>query len=166
MAAYTYPRMVKYSCHIVFYGQLRKGGWHDDHGRFRKVLREDELCPSCERRHERVMCRTLHWLQPRTDFAIQVVHPHRPNGHEIASNCHSRVTVTETQLYAVREGASKEHDRLVSAVEMGKRASGGTSCSSTVTGALNRPQDAQTNRGTKDRRGSQRATDGDDIMAS
>jgi hypothetical protein len=71
--------MVKYSCHIVLFGQIRKEGWRDDHMRFRKVLKEDELCPTCEKRLEREMCRTLHWLQPRVDFTTEVVHLYRNN---------------------------------------------------------------------------------------
>ncbi|KAK4167193.1 hypothetical protein QBC43DRAFT_286119 [Cladorrhinum sp. PSN259] len=42
----SYPRLIKYSCHSIAYGQLRRRGSYD-HTRFRKFLREDELCPLC-----------------------------------------------------------------------------------------------------------------------
>ncbi|KAK4231102.1 hypothetical protein QBC38DRAFT_530591 [Podospora fimiseda] len=43
---YSYPRLVRYSCHTIAYGQLRRTGSFD-HTRFRKFLREDELCHFC-----------------------------------------------------------------------------------------------------------------------
>ena len=43
---YSYPRLVRYKCHAIAYGQLRKIG-PSDLTRFRKVLRLDELCPVC-----------------------------------------------------------------------------------------------------------------------
>lgn len=78
---YTYPTLVRYSCHEVYFGLRRRGGSYFDHMRYRKVLKEDELCPFCEERVEEEMCRTLRWLQPRRDFRVEVVSVTR-NGEE------------------------------------------------------------------------------------
>ncbi|KAK4149303.1 hypothetical protein C8A00DRAFT_18989 [Chaetomidium leptoderma] len=66
MSGYTYPQLVKYRCHVVHVGQLRNEGCPHDRKRFRKVVKQDEWCPKCEKRVEKEMYRTLHWLNHRT----------------------------------------------------------------------------------------------------
>lgn len=71
-----------YSCHMVAFGQRRMEGSWNDHMRFRKVLKQDELCPLCEEKLEEEMCRNLRWLRRRDDFKIEVVYIIRGDGSE------------------------------------------------------------------------------------
>ncbi|KAL2183990.1 hypothetical protein L209DRAFT_474797 [Thermothelomyces heterothallicus CBS 203.75] len=82
--AYTYSRLVKYKCHIVHGNQVLKTGW-TGRKRLRTVLKDDELCPRCERRLEERMCRTQDWLQDRKDFKTEVIHIYRNDEEPMTS---------------------------------------------------------------------------------
>jgi hypothetical protein len=115
--------MIKYSCHIILVGQLRRDGWRDDHRRFRKVLKEDELCPRCERRLEKEMCRTLHWLKPRENFRIEIVYITRNAEEPMSSLEWPAVTDSESEPESAdgsqeaENGSSQETDTYSDADE-------------------------------------------------
>lgn len=64
-ATSSYPQLRVFKCHTVAYGSIKHGSNSGfDHSRWRKVLREDELCPHCEKRQERQLIRSKSWLVP------------------------------------------------------------------------------------------------------
>jgi len=63
----SYPQLRVFKCHTVAHGAIKPGSNSGfDHSRWRKVLREDELCPDCEKRQERQLIRSKSWLVPRS----------------------------------------------------------------------------------------------------
>lgn len=75
---YAYPRLVKYRCHINIVGRLLKHGWSDQK-RYRKVLKEDEFCPKCEKLLEKALATSKRWLQKRKEFPLEVINVDRDN---------------------------------------------------------------------------------------
>jgi hypothetical protein len=103
---YTYPQLVKYSCHTFLVSYIRNDAWLGDrvHQRFRNVLKQDELCPSCERRLEKQMDRTLHWLKRRYDeFPFEVICIYR-NGEEPMTSPEWPLVTSESEGATESEG--------------------------------------------------------------
>jgi hypothetical protein len=68
-----------------------------------KVLKNDELCPKCERKLERWMLRRLHWLNKRNDFTIEYVH--------LCRNGESPMPSPEWPLFTESESESMDGHR-------------------------------------------------------
>ncbi|KAK3300624.1 uncharacterized protein B0H64DRAFT_428657 [Chaetomium fimeti] len=96
---FTFPQTVKYRCHTLEYGIVVPNyGW-SDHKRYRKVMKEDELCPKCERKLEREMLRGLYWLNHRNGFSIEYISIYR--------NGESPMTSPEWPLFTESESESE-----------------------------------------------------------
>ena len=68
-----------------------------------KVIKNDELCPKCERKLERWMLRRLHWLNNRNDFTIEYVY--------LCRNGESPMPSPEWPLFSESESESTDEHR-------------------------------------------------------